>query len=73
MGAREHLQGVPVVSMRLIMDQLHFLLRVEKGLKAVIESEQESGVDVVSEEVAAALVYVQQAQYRIGSALEYAR
>lgn len=53
----------------LFYDELDFLVRVEKGIRKALEREAAQGVDVVTEELQAALVYVEQAQYRIGDHL----
>lgn len=61
-AALKHAEG-------LIYNELDFLCRVEKGIRAALQKEAEQGVDIATEELQAALVYVEQAQFRIGDHL----
>lgn len=54
---------------RFIYNELDFLVRVEAGIRAALAKEEERGINVATEELQAALVYVEQAQFRIGHAL----
>lgn len=55
---------------KFILNELGFLLRVEAGIREALAKEEERGIDVATEELQAALVYVEQAQYRVGRALK---